>query len=88
MKVGKVIGSMVSTRKHEQLVGNRFLVIQLLKSENKIVAVDSVGAGIGEYVLMTTGSSARLACNRPDTPIDAVIIGILDESNDFTLFDN
>ena len=79
---GIVIGNIVSTRKQDALVGSKFMEVQLLekgeKIEKYIIAVDSVGAGIGEEVLLTTGSSARLALSHPDVPTDAVIVGIID----------
>ena len=79
---GIVIGNIVSTRKQEALVGSKFMEVQLMekgeKIEKDIIAVDSVGAGIGEEVLLTTGSSARLALSHPNVPTDAVIVGIVD----------
>jgi ethanolamine utilization protein EutN len=72
----------VSTRKQESLVGSKFMEVQLLKNgnltEEYIIAIDSVGAGIGETVLITTGSSARLALRNTSAPADAVIVGIVD----------
>ena len=70
MIIGKVVGSVVSTRKCDNLVGNKF---------NRIVAIDKIGAGIGEYVLVAQGSAARVGCGIPDAPVDAAIVGILDE---------
>lgn len=82
MLVGKVIGTIVSTRKCESLIGSKFLEVRLFKngveSDQYIVAIDSVGAGIGEQVLLTTGSGARLALGDINTPTDAVIVGIVD----------
>ena len=79
---GIVIGNVVSTRKQEALIGSKFMEVQLMekgdKIEKYIIAVDSVGAGIGEVVLITTGSSARLALQHPNVPTDAVIVGIID----------
>lgn len=79
---GIVIGNIVSTRKQDALVGSKFMEVQLMEKGEKIdkyiIAVDSVGAGIGEEVLLTTGSSARLALSHPDVPTDAVIVGIID----------
>ena len=79
---GIVIGNIVSTRKQQALVGSKFMEVQLMekgeKIEKYIIAVDSVGAGIGEEVLLTTGSSARLALSHPNVPTDAVIVGIID----------
>lgn len=86
MIIGKVIGSVISTRKHDLLVGNKFLIIELLDKMNtnakNIVAVDTVGAGIGDCVLVVTGSSARVSLRSENTPIDAAIVGIIDEEND------
>lgn len=80
MLSGKVIGTIVSTRKVESLVGSKFLEVELFNRDNNkvIVAIDTVGAGIGEKVLITTGSGARLALDKVDTPTDAVIVGIID----------
>lgn len=79
---GKVVGNIVSTRKNEDLVGSKILEIRLVENnvetDKYIIAIDSVGAGIGEYVLITTGSSARLAINNKQTPTDAVVVGIID----------
>lgn len=83
MIVGKVKGTIVSTRKNENLVGNKFLVVEPIEGmkgcNESIVAVDNVGAGIGETVLIATGSAARIGCGMPDAPIDAAIVGIVDE---------
>lgn len=83
MLMGKVIGNIVSTRKNEALVGSKILEVRLIEdgkeTEAYTVALDSVGAGIGERVLITTGSSARLAMPNPSAPVDAVIVGIVDE---------
>ena len=82
MLKGIVIGNVVSTRKQEALVGSKFMEVQILQNgketDEYIIAVDSVGAGIGETVLLTTGSSARLALSHPTGPTDAVIVGIVD----------
>ena len=84
MLVGKVVGSVVATRKIESLVGNKFLIVQPMESmadQKRIVAIDNVGAGIGEIVLVTQGSAARYVngeAARP--PVDAAIVGIVDDS--------
>jgi ethanolamine utilization protein EutN len=82
MLKGLVIGNVVSTKKQESLMGSKFLEINLIengiKTDKYIIAVDSVGAGIGEVVLVTTGSSARLALRNQFEPVDAVIVGIVD----------
>ena len=84
MIVGKVVGSLVSTRKNDNLIGSKFMIIEMqsasLQGENcRIVAVDNIGAGIGETVLVATGSAARVGCGMPDAPIDAAIVGIVDD---------
>ena len=79
---GIIRGHIVSTRKQQSLVGSKFMEVQIMKNgeltDEYIVAIDSVGAGIGETVLITTGSSARLALRVADVPTDAVIVGIVD----------
>lgn len=83
MYVGIVIGMVVATRKDDHLVGKKLLVVQQtnMKGEHlggTEVAVDSVGAGTGEYVLVSKGSSARSVFGSPGSPIDAAIVGIID----------
>ena len=82
MLVGKVVGSIVSTRKNENLVGSKFMVIEpiaeLGNPDKKIVAIDNVGAGIGEIVLVALGSAARIGCDMSEAPVDAAIVGIVD----------
>ena len=79
---GIIRGHIVSTRKQDSLVGSKFMEVQILKNgdltDEYIIAIDSVGAGIGETVLITTGSSARLALKNTNAPTDAVIVGIVD----------
>ena len=83
MMMGKVVGNIVSTRKNENIVGSKILEIRIIENgretDRYIVAIDSVGAGIGERVLVTTGSGARLALQNTNTPVDAVVVGIIDE---------
>jgi microcompartment protein CcmK/EutM len=84
LQLGKVIGTVWSTRKDENLVGSKFLIVRTLNldySERNefAVAVDSVGAGTGEIVLMATGSSARQTTFTKNKPIDAVIMAIVDK---------
>ena len=82
MLIGKVTGTIVSTRKCESLIGSKFLEVQLIQngveSDSYIIAIDSVGAGIGERVLITNWSGARLALRDTNMPTDAVIVGIVD----------
>ena len=82
MIIGKVVGSVVSTRKNENLVGSKFMIVEPipnLEAENRIVAIDNVGAGIGEYVLVAQGSAARIGCGMEQSPVDAAIVGIIDD---------
>ena len=89
MFLARVEGSVVATKKDPSMSGRKLLLVrpQLVDDKdptkfrpgaNTIVAVDSVGAGIGELVMFCQGSSARLAPNLKDAPVDAVIIGIVD----------
>ena len=82
MKRGIIRGNIVSTRKQDALVGSKFMEVQIMKNgeftDEYVIAIDSVGAGIGEEVLITTGSSARLALHNTSAPADAVIVGIVD----------
>ena len=83
MILGRVYGSVVSTHKLESLVGNKFMLVQCIENNKLIdkylVAVDGVGAGIGEDVIIVQGSSARMGMRNPNAPVDALIVGILDE---------
>jgi ethanolamine utilization protein EutN len=83
MIVGKVVGSVVSTRKSEKLIGQKFMIIEPIRhmegAAGRMVAVDMIGAGIGEYVLVAQGSAARIGCGEETAPIDAAIVGIIDD---------
>ncbi|MDE0736047.1 MAG: EutN/CcmL family microcompartment protein [Pirellulaceae bacterium] len=90
MFVARVAGSVVSTQKVDALVGYKLLVVEPYRLEQKkraslsttgrtFVAVDMLGAGEGEYVLITQGSSARLTPETRDMPIDTVVVGIVDQ---------
>jgi ethanolamine utilization protein EutN len=83
MIVAKVVGTVVATRKDERLVASKLLVVRAIDPTGKpegtyLVAVDTVDAGVGERVLVVSGSSARMASGLKDAPIDAAIIGIID----------
>lgn len=83
MIVGKVVGSVVATRKNERLLGNKFMIVEPMENMSatgRIVAVDNVGAGIGEIVLVAKGSAARIGCDLENAPVDAAIVGIVDNS--------
>ena len=84
MLKGKVVGTIVSTNKFDELRGYKFLEIQLIENktltDKYIIAVDrSISAGIGEEVLVVTGSSARVAVGDINSPVDAVVAGIIDK---------
>lgn len=83
MIVGKVVGSIVSTRKSDNLVGNKFMIVEPVSRmkgpNNQLVAIDNIGAGIGEIVLVAQGSAARIGCGMETAPIDAAIVGIVDD---------
>jgi ethanolamine utilization protein EutN len=79
----KVIGSVWATRKDEALTGVKLMIVRRLDTRGReqdasFIAADFVGAGVGEQVIVATGSSARIACQRQQAPIDATIVGIVD----------
>lgn len=85
MKVAKVIGTIWSTRKEERLNGLKLLIVQPIdlrggaNDRAPIVAADTIGAGIGETVLVVGGSSARSAVDDMRIPVDASVVGIVDD---------
>jgi microcompartment protein CcmK/EutM len=85
VKIGRVAATVVSTIKHPALDGRRLLVVDLIDLEGQatgkdLIAVDSVGAGAGEKVLvLDEGNGARQVLEAPQAPIRAVIVGIIDE---------
>jgi ethanolamine utilization protein EutN len=83
MKIGKVVGTAVSTEKEPRLVGSKLLLVKDAdpagkESGDPYIAQDVVGAGPGELVIVVFGSTARIAAGDANTPVDAVIVGILD----------
>ncbi|MDE7019516.1 MAG: EutN/CcmL family microcompartment protein [Lachnospiraceae bacterium] len=88
MIIGKVVGSLFSTRKSEKLVGNKFMIVEPVETMRgngeRLVAIDIIGAGIGEYVLVAQGSAARIGCDMASAPVDAAIVGIIDEGQDWS----
>lgn len=89
MFVAKVTGSLVATQKVDSMVGHKLLVVEpyridpadrsrLISTGRTFVAVDTVGAGEGEYVIICQGSSARLTPQTKNLPIDTVVIGLID----------
>jgi microcompartment protein CcmK/EutM len=83
MILARIVGTVVATRKDPRLEGKKLLVAKLISPQGKdeagyVVAVDTVGAGFRETVLIVSGSSARMADGLKDTPVDAAIVGIVD----------
>jgi microcompartment protein CcmK/EutM len=81
--LGRVVGTVVATRKDDRLVGAKLLVVRTTDPSGRdeaghMVAVDTVDAGHNDRVLVVTGSSARMASGLKDTPVDAAIIGVID----------
>jgi ethanolamine utilization protein EutN len=81
--LAKIVGTVVATRKDARLVSNKLLVVRPVDPRGQpdggyLVAVDTVDAGVGETVLIVSGSSARLASGMKDCPVDAAIVGIVD----------
>ncbi len=83
MQLGKIVGTVVATQKDEKLEGLRFHIVKQVDVDGKpnggfVVAVDAVGAGVGEIVLTAAGSSARMTPTTEGKPVDAVIMAIVD----------
>ena len=88
MIIARILGTVVSTQKDERLLGKKLLIVKPVNLDGSdgsgyIVAVDTVGAGYHEKVLVVSGSSARLAEGNKDVPVDAAIVGVID-TVDFT----
>ena len=84
MILAKVVGTVVATRKDPRLVSSKLLIARSMDPRGKpegnyVVAIDTVDAGFGETVLIVSGSSARMAAGLKDCPVDAAIVGIVDE---------
>ncbi len=82
MILSEVIGNVWATKKEDSLSGLKLMIVKRIENSGiseTFIAVDVVGAGIGEKVLVTTGSSARKALKNQDSPVDAAIVGIIDE---------
>jgi ethanolamine utilization protein EutN len=83
MQLARVIGTVVSTAKNQSLGGRKLLIVQTLNANlepkgNPLVALDSVGAGVGELVFWCRGKEASFPFKREDTPTDCTIVGIVD----------
>ena len=90
MFVAKVTGSLVATQKVDTMVGFKLLIVEPYRVDDKqrrslvttgrtFVAVDTLGAGLGDFVLVTQGSSARLTPETKNMPIDTIVVGIVDQ---------
>jgi len=87
MLLARVVGTVVATRKDERLVSSKLLLARSVDPSNHsgpadgayLVAVDTVDAGVGETVLIVSGSSARMASGLKDCPVDAAIVGVVDQ---------
>lgn len=84
MLIGKIIGNVWATRKNDDLGGCKLMIVEPIayKDHEKlypVVAVDTIGGGIGETVLVVSGSSARISVGSGKAPIDHVIVGIVDK---------
>jgi microcompartment protein CcmK/EutM len=85
MVLARIVGTVVATRKDPRLVSNKLLLARPVDPRDRtrleggyLVAVDTVDAGVGETVLIVSGSSARMASGMKDCPVDAVVVGIVD----------
>jgi microcompartment protein CcmK/EutM len=81
--LAKIVGTVVATRKDPRLVATKLLIARPMDPRGKaeggyLVAVDTVDAGVGETVLIVSGSSARMASGLKDCPVDAAVVGIID----------
>ncbi|HEX8197841.1 MAG TPA: EutN/CcmL family microcompartment protein [Pyrinomonadaceae bacterium] len=83
MIIARILGTVVASQKDERLSGKKLLIVKPINLDGTdqsgyVVAVDTVGAGFHERVLVVSGSSARLAEGNKDTPVDAAIVGVID----------
>ena len=83
MQIARVIGTVVATVKNEALVGRKFMIVQTLNADLKpkgapMIALDAVGAGVGELVFWCRGKEASFPFKRDETPTDCTIVGIID----------
>lgn len=83
MTLGRVVGTVVATRKDPRLEGHKLLIVKPVSPDGKdeagyVISVDAVGAGFKETVILVSGSSARMAEHCKDKPVDSAIVGIVD----------
>ena len=84
MLLARIVGTVVATRKDDRLVSSKFLIVRPVDPAgtpegNHLVAVDTVDAGVGETVLVVSGSSARMAAGLKDSPVDAAIVSMFEK---------
>jgi len=84
MLLARIVGTVVATRKDPRLVASKLLLARGIDPKGKaegnyLVAIDTVDAGVGDTVLIVSGSSARLATGMKDVPVDAAVVGIIDD---------
>lgn len=85
MQLARVVGTVVATRKDPRLEGSKLLVLNHISPQGEakkgsyVVAIDTVGAGVGDVVITVAGSSARMAAGMKETPVDCAVVGIIDE---------
>ena len=84
MKLGFVTGTVTATAKDAQLVGSKLLLTDIIDATGKVltpavIAIDTVGAGVGDRVMLVEGSAARLASSTSAVPVDASIIAVVDD---------
>ena len=89
MQLARVIGTLVATVKNDSLKGRKLLVVQTLNADlepngKPMVAIDAVGAGVGELVFWCRGKEASFPFKREDTPTDCTIVGIVDSEKHVT----
>ena len=86
MQICRVVGHIWATKKESSLEGMKLMVLRACRdgivTEEELVAADLVGAGIGEVVLVATGSAARIGCGIENEPVDAAIVGIVDDGTE------
>lgn len=86
MLLGKVTGSLWSTRKDEKLNGWKFMMVDILNQEDEkqgfLIAADNAGAGVGDKVLISQGHAARISAEDSNVPIDAMIVGVIDSTEE------
>ncbi len=79
MELAWVTGNVWATKKNEHLNGQKLLIVSIMETQEKCIASDAIGAGEGDTVIITRGSSARIAAGDEKIPVDAAVVGIVDK---------